>query len=292
MIRRAIRDDIPTMVPRLQSPIVLAHGLCGFSRIGLGPLTLTTYFRGIPDYLRAAGNRVLVTRVHPIAGIEFRAQRLGSRILTAFPDEPVHIIGHSMGGLDARRLLAEPSWRGRVLSLTTIGTPHLGSHLADFAKLRVGRVYRLLESLRIDQRGFLDITRRSARRFHRIHGVPDSIPCFSLAGVPPLNEVTWPLRRLYEMMQELEGLNDGLVSATSARAFGTPLEDWPADHLRQMNWMTLPVKESVCPPIPELYARILSHLASLGFGGDAADMGEPRISQPVAACENPGRVIE
>ena len=70
---------------RLKSPIVLAHGLFGFSRIGLGPLTLTTYFRGIPDYLRAAGNRVLVTRVHPIAGVEFRAGRLGDRILRPSP---------------------------------------------------------------------------------------------------------------------------------------------------------------------------------------------------------------
>lgn len=253
------------MVARLQAPIILAHGLFGFTRIGLGPLTLTTYFRGIPDVLRAPGNRVLVTRVHPIAGIEFRAQRLGYRIQTAFPDEPVHIIGHSMGGLDARRLMAEPSWRKRILSLTTIGTPHLGSHLADFAKLKVGRVYRMLESLRIDQRGFLDITRRSARRFHRQYGNPGDIPCFSLAGDPPSTEVTWPLRRLHEMMQELEGPNDGLVSVESARAFGTPLDAWPADHLRQMNWMTLPVKRSVCPPIPELYARVLGRLASLGF---------------------------
>ena len=181
-----------------------------------------------------------------------------------------------MGGLDARRLLAEPYWRKRILSLTTIGTPHLGSYLADFAKLRVGRVYRLLESLSIDPRGFLDITRRSARRFHRRHGLPDEIPCFSLAGDPPSSEVTWPLKRLHEMMRELEGPNDGLVSTASARAFGTPLEDWPADHLRQMNWMTLPVKQSICPPIPELYARILAHLAALGFGSDRS--GEWRVA--------------
>ena len=95
------------MIPPV-APIVLTHGLCGFSRIGLGPLTLTTYFRGIPDHLCAAGNRVAVTRVHPTAGIEFRAQRLGVKILRFFPDEPVHIIGHSLGGLDARRLQADP----------------------------------------------------------------------------------------------------------------------------------------------------------------------------------------
>ena len=65
-----------------------------------------------------------------------------------------------MGGLDARRLLADPAWRRRVLSLTTIGTPHLGTALADFAKLRVGRVFRLLNALGIDPQGCLDITRR------------------------------------------------------------------------------------------------------------------------------------
>ncbi len=252
------------MIPRLDAPIILAHGLFGFSRIGLGPLTLTSYFRGIPDALRAAGNRVLVTRVHPIAGVEFRSRRLGYRISTAFPDEPVHIIGHSLGGLDARGLVADPAWRHRVLSVTTIGTPHLGTFLADFAKLRVGRVYRLLDRMGLDPRGFLDITRLSARRFHRRFNQPDDLPCFSLSGDPPPTEVTWPLRRLHEILSELEGPNDGLVSVRSAEAFGTPLPAWPADHLRQMNWMT-PSANSTCPPIPELYARILNELARLGF---------------------------
>jgi len=252
-------------IARLQAPIVLAHGLFGFSRIGLGRLTLTSYFRGIPELLRGAGNRVLVTRVHPIAGVEFRARRLGDRILGALGEEPVHIIGHSMGGLDARWLLAEAGWRKRVLSLTTIGTPHLGTSLADFAKLRVGRVYRLLESLGIDPRGLLDITRRSARRLHRRLGQIDDLPCFSVAGDPPWEEVTWPLQRLYTVLGELEGSNDGLVPVTSARAFGTPLTSWPADHLRQMNWLVPARANSCCPPIPWLYAGLIAHLASLGF---------------------------
>ena len=96
-------------------------------RIGLGPVDADDVFPGDPGHPPAAGNRVLVTRVPPIAGVEGRARRLGEQILAAFPDEPVHLIGHSMGGLDARGLLADPAWRGRILSLTTIGTPHLGS---------------------------------------------------------------------------------------------------------------------------------------------------------------------
>jgi len=254
------------MNARLHSPIVLAHGLFGFERIGLGRLTLASYFRGIPESLRADGNRVLATRVPPIAGVDLRARRLAEQIDAVFPGEPVHLIGHSMGGLDARLLAADPAWSGRILSLTTIGTPHLGSSLADFAKLRVGRIYQLLETLGIDHRGFLDVTRRSAREFHRHVAVPDRVHCVSIAGDPPADEVCWPLRLLHAAMLELEGPNDGLVSVESACAFGTPLPSWPLDHLRQMNWLT---PGSSGPGVLELYRHVLEHLAELGFGAES-----------------------
>jgi triacylglycerol lipase len=258
---------LQTPLVRLRAPIVLAHGLFGFTRIGVGRFTFTAYFRGIPEVLRTHGNRVLVTRVPPIAGVEDRARRLGDQIIRAFPDEPVHVIGHSMGGLDARRLLAEPSWQGRVLSLTTIGTPHLGTALADFAKLRAGRIFRLLAALGIDPQGCLDITRRAARRLHRAFPVPESLPCFSLVGDPAAETVCWPLKRTHAALTELEGPNDGLVPVDSALAFGMPLPLWPLDHLRQMNWLAPGEVDSPVPSPIELYARIVGHLASLGFGG-------------------------
>src|SRR5262249_17442066 len=81
---------------RLDAPIVMAHGLFGFTRIGIGRLTMTAYFRGIPSALENAGNRVLLTRVPSIAGTEKRARRLAEQIERAFADEPIHLIGHSM----------------------------------------------------------------------------------------------------------------------------------------------------------------------------------------------------
>jgi triacylglycerol lipase len=255
----------PRDFAHLQAPIVLAHGLFGFTRIGVGPITLTPYFRSIPEQMIAAGNRVLVTRVPSIASVERRAVRLGAQIRKAFPDEPVHLIGHSMGGLDARRLLAHPAWQRRVLSLTTVGTPHLGTALADFAKLRVGRVYRLLTALGVDPQGCLDITRRAARQFHRRHLIPCSIPCFSVAGNPTSESVCWPLTRTFAALSELEGPNDGLVSVESALAFGTPLPEWPVDHLRQMNWMERDYAHAPLAPPLELYTHLIAHLASLGF---------------------------
>jgi triacylglycerol lipase len=286
----------PLMLPqplfaRLDAPIVLAHGLFGFTRIGVGPLTLTWYFRGIPQALEAAGNRVLVTRVQPIAGVERRARRLGEKIVDAFGDEPVHLIGHSMGGLDARRLLADESWQKRILSITTIGTPHLGSSLADFAKLRVGRVYRLLEALKIDPQGCLDVTRKAARRFHERFAPPSSIPCFSVAGDPPAHDVCWPLRRLHAVLSEIEGPNDGVVSVESANAFGRPLRVWPVDHLRQMNWLAPAESGSVERQPLELHAEIVEHLASLGFGRRSQPEPAPALESPPVFALAPGSPI-
>jgi triacylglycerol lipase len=266
--------------PRLDAPIVLAHGLGGFARIGVGPMTLTTYFRGIPEAMESSGNRVLVTRVPPLAGVETRARRLGERIEAAFGDQPVHLIGHSMGGLDSRRLISDPAWRRRVLSLTTIGTPHLGSWLADFAKLRVGRVYRLLERMGVDPRGCLDVTRGEAGRFHERNPAPADVPCFCVAGEPAVESVCWPLRRFHAILAELDGPNDGLVSTESAHAFGTPLPVWPADHLRQMNWLVNGWAHYVGPLPLELYAQVIAHLASLGFGRQPAP-DEPARALPV-----------
>ena len=264
---------------------MLAHGLFGFDRIGLGRLTLTSYFRRIPEYLRAGGNRVVVTRVPPIAGVRRRARVLGAQIDLAFPGQAVHIIGHSMGGLDARQLLADPAWFGRVLSLTTIGTPHFGSALADCARLRVGRVYRLLRRFHIDHRGFLDVTRRAARAVHR-NGAPErSIPCFSVAGDPILDQVCWPLRPFFDILNELEGPNDGLVSVESALGFGTPLPIWPVDHLRQTNWWTPTTGPSSAESIRELYSRVLQRLETEGLGAEA----EPVSSGRVLESGNTGR---
>jgi triacylglycerol lipase len=264
-----------TNIPRLNAPIVLAHGLFGFTRIGMGRITLTPYFRSIPQALTAAGNRVFITRVPSIAGVEHRAARLGDQILKQFPDEPVHVIGHSMGGLDARRLLANPAWQRRILSLTTIGTPHLGTALADFAKLRVGRIFRLLSSMGIDPQGCLDVTRSFARRFHRKHPAPGDLPCISIAGIPTPETVCWPLTRTFAALSELEGPNDGLVPVDSALAFGTPLPHWPVDHLRQMNWMERDELHPALAPPVDLYAHLVTHLASLGFGCNDAHYPVP-----------------
>jgi len=61
------------------------------------------YFRDLPRKFPDA----LFPNV-PVAGaVKVRAQKLAEQICKRFPDGEVHIIAHSMGGLDARYLLSQ-----------------------------------------------------------------------------------------------------------------------------------------------------------------------------------------
>src|SRR5262245_52222964 len=100
----AVLERMPMIVPRLRAPLVLVHGLLGFDQVRLGPWVLANYFRGVPELLSSAGNRLLVAHVSPTAGVADRAVQLRSFLDQAAPKEAVHLIAHSMGGLDCRYL--------------------------------------------------------------------------------------------------------------------------------------------------------------------------------------------
>src|SRR5207249_8887306 len=67
----------------------------------------------------------------------------------------VNIVAHSMGGLDARYAISQLGLGGRVASLITIGTPHLGTPLADAGHALFGRITRLLRRI-VDLTAFGD----------------------------------------------------------------------------------------------------------------------------------------
>ena len=120
---------------------------------GFGRLASYEYF----GHLRKALERELgrdgdhvesyIADVQPTASIRRRAGRLAELIAqTCDADDPnggpIHLVGHSTGGLDAR-LVASPSvalpvppgtmrWIGRLRSVSTLSTPHYGTPLAGF----------------------------------------------------------------------------------------------------------------------------------------------------------------
>src|SRR5260370_4035144 len=110
----------------LDLPVVLAHGYLGFK--SLGPLS---YFSSARSSLEALGAKVYVTEVSPKGSLRERSNQLALEIRSFVPSGKVHVIAHSMGGLDARYLISHSSGSGMIATLTTLGTPFGGTLAAD-----------------------------------------------------------------------------------------------------------------------------------------------------------------
>jgi triacylglycerol lipase len=130
---------------RVVHRIYFVPGMFGFGRLGS-----YDYFGHLADALSASfarrGERIttFTVDVPPTASIRKRAGKFAEYIARTATNDggPIHLIGHSTGGLDAR-LVVSPSaqlpvgkdaliWLPRVHSVTTLNTPHYGTPLASF----------------------------------------------------------------------------------------------------------------------------------------------------------------
>jgi triacylglycerol lipase len=222
-------------IPKIRAPIVLIHGLMGYDHIQIAPAWRWDYFRGIVHALTQAGNRVLVPRLSRTSGIERRARQLKEFLDQHAPGDAVHAIAHSMGGLDARYLITHLGMAHRVLSLTTIGTPHRGTPFADWGIKRFGPlVAPILNALRIPHDAFRDLTTSACRAFNERTPDMPNVRYFSVAGRCEKSWLTLPWLLPYSMVQRAEGANDGVVSVSSA-SHGEWTEMWRGDHLNLIN---------------------------------------------------------
>jgi len=258
-LRRRPRRPRARRPPRLRYPVVLAHGILGFDEVRLGP-GKAEYWRGIPARLRRLGADVRVARVPMVASVAARAEEL-ARAVRSLDAPKVNIIAHSMGGLDARYAIARLGLSDRVASLTTVGTPHRGTPLADVGTHVLGEglmLRRLVSAIGIDAGAFYDLTTSRMLGFNR--EVKDAArvaygsylaKAGSGIGLHPL------LLAPHLYLRDRAGENDGLVPVSSQR-WGEVLGSVDADHWAQIGW-------SGKFDAPAFYAEVLRELAGRGF---------------------------
>lgn len=112
-------------------PIVLAHGIARFDvllellrkKLKLPETRFGDqfqYFKGIKTHLEAHGFKVFHPNQDFAGSVELRAEQLKARVNEAIAEtgsERVHIIAHSMGGLDARHMIVDKGMAERVASV-------------------------------------------------------------------------------------------------------------------------------------------------------------------------------
>jgi triacylglycerol lipase len=256
----------PTEVPRLAAPVVLVHGLSGLDPVFRTKRPGKEFFPGVRAHLEAAGNRVLMPRVSATASIATRAAELAAFIRREVGTAKVHVIGHSMGGLDARSAVSRLGLDSQVLSLTTIGCPHRGTAFADWGVRKFGKItHPLFRAMGIPDAAFYDLTTESCERFNG--DTPDvaGVRYFSVAGVIERPWLAHGWKLPCGIVRKAEGPNDGVVSVASA-TWGERTTVWRGDHLNLVNWPNKRMRKAgEWPDRAGEYAALLGQLKQAGF---------------------------
>ncbi|MGE4232897.1 MAG: esterase/lipase family protein [Bacteriovoracia bacterium] len=238
-------------------PIVFVHGLGVKGQ-------MYEWFVPLQKMLKKSGYEVLIAHL-PFGGtIEEGAEALRKEIERLVPHGPYHLVGHSRGGLIARFALAmfglselDPeTLENRCVSLTTLGTPHYGSPIAEVAlnylrkpnkNLFDKAAHKLAEHFAylsgLNQDSIEQLTPQYMKEVFnaQVQDVPN-FPYYSMgfairrAGVPltgvPAFWITEPMIREMEGHLAPNGGNDGMVSIYSA-GWGKSINDnatYFADH--------------------------------------------------------------
>ncbi|KAB8278056.1 triacylglycerol lipase [Aspergillus minisclerotigenes] len=227
--------------------IVLAHGLLGFDELRLaGPyFPGVQYWRGIKEALSVKGIEVITATVPPSGSIEARAEELAKDIAAGAQGKAVNIIAHSMRGLDSRYMISHLQPKDfKILSLTTIATPHRGSAVADYILKQIGderlaQVYYALEQIKFETGAFSQLTQDYMEKtFNPTTPDVEDVRYFSYGA--SMQPSFWSVFRLsHRYLEQVEGHNDGLVSVASSRWGGKDGYKGTlmgVNHLDLINW--------------------------------------------------------
>jgi len=216
--------------------IVLVPGLFGFDRFG--PVE---YFNGVASHLEQTfpGLQVKAATTNPLGSVADRADILAQQIGLLFGAEEVHLVAHSMGGLDARFLVSHNLIVGaQVKTIVTIATPHSGSPVATL--LNQGNALNALAGL---QNAFIDEMRSNLNAINDLseqgaallnQQCPDvpRIRYLEIAGTGRAGPIptSLPLAPTYVFVQATAGVNDGVVPLSSAQRDRPLFASWAGDH--------------------------------------------------------------
>jgi triacylglycerol lipase len=249
-------------------PIVLHHGFLSGEGVTLANLPgAKTFSSSIERVITDRGHPLIITRVHPVQSIAYRAAQLKSQLLPQILSRKPGqrrciIIAHSMGGLDARYMISKLGMADYVAALLTICTPHRGSPFADWLMNNIDNVpmaNQVLARVGLDWPSVRDLTVKSMKQFNQ--DVPDAkgVKYYSVGGDTTPIAVPKFMFFTHDMIQKLEGDNDGIVSIASSK-WGTYLGTWPVDHLWAIN-RRIAVASIVGGDISHLYRDALDRVA-------------------------------
>ena len=208
-------------------PVILVSGL-GFHDQN----RLLHYWGNIPDFLKQHGADVYTANQDAFISIPDNAIKLKYRILDILEKtkkDKINIIGHSKGGLEGRYVASCLGIDKHISSVTTLGSPHRGTHLADiilgrlplpkFATARLVNIYAaLMGDKRPDSlRAVVQVTTEGMKQFNEEVLDSDKVYYQSYASHVNKDYPNMMWKTIAYIIREYEGKNDGMVGIESAK---------------------------------------------------------------------------
>lgn len=229
-----------TSSAKTDRPFVFIHGLGVPTEIYQKPFSLEAVFK-------KRGHELIVIKSPIINTINSAKDYAISDLAKKLPLGTFHLIGHSQGGIVARLLANDENFKNRILSVTTLDSPHHGTLLADeivklwnmtdghlpswardvLNKYFGGSIDVLNEMTVASMEGKFNISvldNTDIRYFSMGHYIP--YPEWSYTAIDLLALVSIYLKSLGGFP------NDGLLPTSSAH-WGEVIGDYPGDHLAE-----------------------------------------------------------
>lgn len=286
----------PSTYTQTRHPIVLVHGLLGFDSL----FGLYDYFYRIPAELEEDGATVYVVNVSSNNFSEVRGEQLIAELETIAAlggHDRFNLIGHSHGGPTIRYVASvRPDL---VASVTSIGSPHTGSDVADGLRAAVqpgsgleGLVAGLVDALGVfieflsgdsdpqDSLGALaSLSSEGAAIFNAAHpqGMPSTacgegaqvvngIRYYSFGGTGVLTNVLDVSDAFLGASSLFFGFepNDGLVGRCSSHLGDVIRDDYFWNHLDEVN-QVLALRSWFAPNPASVYRTHANRLKNAGL---------------------------
>jgi len=196
----------------LQYPVVIIHGFSDRPTIsGIENVAETV--------LSELGIEHFTPVVQAFGSVFERSKSLVPQIAAKYPGKTVHLIAHSMGGLNARDIATSSMTTDlgfTIKTVTTLATPHRGIKAIDFVpELDATDAFatELRNIIGTDLESVGDMGFNAMVKYNREHKYNPNVKYFSWAGemdIPsPIFAATYPITRAF-------GPTDGLINLESA----------------------------------------------------------------------------
>ena len=253
-------------------PIVFAHGLTGFIRVGTESFGLDYFHQILPDLAKNGANP-WPTRVSPFNSNEVRGEQLLQQveeILALSGAKKVNLIGHSQGAHSIRYVGGIIP--NNVASMTTVAGVNKGSPMADFLLLSenfgllntIATPFNIVSNAIVWAQGLpansfphdavaaaRSLSTKGALEFNTRFpaGIPttacgegasqvNGMQIYSFTGNAPFTngmDASDYVMQASALIVDKEGKNDGLVPVCSARFGKTIRDDYSWNHLDEVN---------------------------------------------------------